>query len=287
MKRAAENWDAPVILTTNVQFFESIYSNKSSRLRKLHNMAESIIVFDEMHMIPAEYFQPCMAAVEQLVKFYGSTVLFLTATMPDFPTLCEKYCGHKIEMSPLVANKSDFDTFAGCDFEVLNSLCDEEIAELAMKSKNALIVCNSKRRALSIYSSVMGRKAFLSTSMTPKHRSRVIDGIKRDLKNNVGITVVSTSLIEAGVDLDFDAVFRELCGLDSILQSAGRCNREGRKGKFLTYIFDADGNVNSEMGVKQSVMKRLLKEHGSDLRNEKLIESYYDEFYRFKADSIE
>lgn len=113
---AAENWDAPMIVTTNVQFFESIYGNKSSKLRKFHNMSNCVFVFDEIHTLPAEFFVPCMKAIDALTCDYGSEAIFLTATMPDFANLAYKYLNKKIEICNLVPYCKEFSAFEKCNY---------------------------------------------------------------------------------------------------------------------------------------------------------------------------
>ncbi len=282
MKKSAENFDAPIVLTTNVRFFESIYSNRSSRLRKLHNLTESVLVFDEIHTLPIKYFQPCFSAIEQLTENYKSTAIFMTATMPDFADLCERYVRRRMGITLLIKDKRGFSAFHNCGFEYLGECDDERIAILAAQNKSALIIVNSRKKAVELYNAAVGNKVHLSTSMTPNDRAAAFKKIRAALDNGEQITVVSTSLIEAGVDLDFDTVYRELAGLDNILQSAGRCNREGKKSNCTTYIFECDGAGSSELEAKMSITRRLIDKYGAGgLRADECIKEYYDEIYKF------
>lgn len=284
LRKAAENWDAPIVLSTNVQFFESIYSNRSSKLRKLHNMADSVLVFDEIHLMPIKYFQPCLSAVEQLTRDYGCTAIFMSATMPDFSALSGEYA-RKMNFTPLITDRVDFSAFYNSDFEYLGECGDERLAERAACNDSSLIIVNSRSRAKELYSAVAGNKVHLSTAMTPVDRAAAIAGIRSALNNGDKITVISTSLIEAGVDLDFEFVFRELSGLDNILQAAGRCNREGKRDRGTTYIFESSGetaNRDAELEAKRSIARCLIEKYGaSGLRDPECIQEYYNEVYAF------
>lgn len=281
MQKAAENWDASIIITTNVQFFESIYDNHSSRLRKFHNMADSVIVFDEIHTLPIDLFVPCMKAVEQLTTRYQAKAIFLTATMPDFASLVEKYVGRKWEMVPLVPIKEDFVYFEKCKYEWLEG---ELLSDLNVE-KNNLLIFNKRKTAEKYYREYEGKKYYLSTYLTPVDRSKKIAEIKEILaEGKEKIAVFSTSLIEAGVDVDFDVVYRELNGIDSILQSGGRCNREGKRSKeeSLVKLFETEGNLSREMQKKANIAKGCIKTFGvNNIASEECIRAYFDELYAY------
>lgn len=238
LKRTAENWDASIIVTTNVQFFESIYGNRGSELRKLHNIADSVIVFDEAHMFPSRFFQPCLEAVQILTQRYHCEAVFMTATMPDFHTWMHEFGCSGVKTLDLTEDKSSFSVFNRCKIENLGQLSSEKLVSLAEEAQNTLIVVNSRKAARQIYQLLPGLKYHLSTYMTHEDRSAVIDKVRNSLAKCEHFCLVSTSLIEAGVDLDFDLVFRELAGLDNLLQTAGRCNREGKKQDCRTYSFE-------------------------------------------------
>lgn len=288
LKKVCENWDAPLIVTTNVQFFQSFYHRKSSRLRKLHNIADSVIVFDEVHMMPIPFLQPCLRAVGYAVKYLGSEAFFLSATMPDFGELFGKYakgCGY----DELISDKSDFKAFRNCGFMFLGQTDWERLAQMSDENDSSLIIVNSRRSAGRLYDMCRGmdRKVYcLSTYLTPNDRTRLIAEIRKALHNNEKITVISTSLIEAGVDLDFQAVYREIAGIDSILQSAGRCNREGRKDNCYTYIFIAEeGMPKRELEMKAQISRELL-ESGKDIAEPGVITEYYNRLYSFRDGDI-
>ncbi len=285
IRRSTENWDAPLIVTTNVQFFESIYHNKSSRLRKLHNMAESVIIFDEVHMMPVEFLQPCLRGVGFITQTLGAQAVFMSATMPDFSELIARYAT-AANPHDLITDKRLFGAFRNCACRDLGSICDEELLERAGAHESSLIILNSRRRARKLYEQCTGRRFYLSTYMTPKHRSRTIAQI-RELLGKERLTVVSTSLVEAGVDLDFEAVFRETAGLDSVIQSAGRCNREGRRNEGFMYVFESEGaEIPRSLKMKANICRALLKEYG-DIFSQECVREYYRRLYMMNESAIE
>jgi len=285
LKRSTENWDAPVIITTSVQFFQSLYHYKSSGLRKLHNIGDSVIVFDEVHMLPEMYLQPCLRAIGFITEYLKSEVLFLSATMPDFSELFERYSGNAA-YDELIKDKSSFGFFQKCRYTDLGKTDIESIAVKADDYDSSLIIVNSRKTARKMYKLLSGKKYHLSTYMTPHDRSETIKQIRADLANGEKITVVSTSLVEAGVDLDFQAVFRQLAGLDSILQSGGRCNREGRMEYGDVYIFETDEVICGDMKIRAGIVKDML-EKGSDITSEECIREYYRRIFRYSDDIIE
>lgn len=286
-RRSAENWEASVIITTNVQFFESIYSNRSSKLRRLHNLQDSIIVFDEVHMMPTDYLAPCLRAVGYLAKRFHCEALFLTATMPDFRAVFERYTDVKLKIQDLITDTSSFPAFRNCRYQFLGKTENERLSELAAEQDNALIVVNSRRKARELYALLPEPKYHLSTYLTAYDRSRIIKEIRGDLKNNRKITVVATSLIEAGVDLDFACVFRELSGLDSILQAGGRCNREGRRPTDCpVFIFEGEASKCGDLSVRQNIAKAILQTYGEQINTPEAISAYYAELYAYRARDI-
>lgn len=286
LKKTCENWDAPLIITTSVQFFQSLYHYKGSALRKLHNLRDSVIVFDEIHLIPTNLLRPCLKAVGYITKYLNSEALFLSATMPDYSKLFDKFLPD-VNYNKLVTDRTDFKHFKKCEYEDKGKTTLETIAENASQCKNALIVVNTKKTAAELYKLVQGEKYHLSANMTPAHRSRVIEVVRKKLKNGEHITVVSTSLVEAGVDLDFNTVFRQLSGLDSILQAGGRCNREGKDDKGYVYVFDIDETYRkgSDLAMRINKTKGLLKKY-SDITSYDCIKEYYDGIFDFNQSRI-
>ena len=286
LKKTCENWDAPLIITTSVQFFQSLYHYKGSALRKLHNLRDSVIVFDEIHLIPTNLLRPCLKAVGYITKYLNSEALFLSATMPDYSKLFDKFLPD-VNYNKLVTDRTDFQYFKKCEYEDKGKTTLETIAENASQCKNALIVVNTKKTAAELYSLVQGEKYHLSANMTPAHRSRVIEEVRKKLEKGEHITVVSTSLVEAGVDLDFNTVFRQLSGLDSILQAGGRCNREGNDDKGYVYVFDIDETYRkgSDLAMRINKTKGLLKKY-SDITSYDCIKEYYDGIFDFNQSRI-
>ena len=286
LKKTCENWDAPLIITTSVQFFQSLYHYKGSALRKLHNLRDSVIVFDEIHLIPTNLLRPCLKAVGYITKYLNSEALFLSATMPDYSKLFDKFLPD-VNYNKLVTDRTDFKYFKKCEYEDKGKTTLETIAENASQCKNALIVVNTKKTAAELYKLVQGEKYHLSANMTPAHRSRVIEVVRKKLENGEHITVVSTSLVEAGVDLDFNTVFRQLSGLDSILQAGGRCNREGKDDKGYVYVFDIDETYRkgSDLAMRINKTKGLLKKY-SDITSYDCIKEYYDGIFDFNQSRI-
>lgn len=227
---ASENWDAPVIVTTAVQFFESLYSNRSSQCRKLHNMANSVIIFDEAQMLPTCHLKPCVGAIANLAAHFRSTVVLCTATQPVLSDLFQQFCPELQikELCPQVADA--FRKFRRVTYRDGGTLSDEALAGELSQQEQVLCIVNTRKAAQQIYELLPEEGSFhLSTLMYPAHRKAVLDTIRQRLHDGLPCRVVSTSLIEAGVDVDFPTVYREIAGLDSIAQAAGRCNREGKR----------------------------------------------------------
>lgn len=285
LKKSAENWDAPFIITTSVQFFESLYHYKGSKLRKLHNLADSVIIFDEVHLLPLKLLQPCLRAVGHITKYLNSEAVFLSATMPDYGELFRKYIPD-CSVTELITDKKDFEYFRKCSYTYLGFVDYDSIAERADGCNSSLIIVNKRKTAREIYKKLSGNKFHLSTFMTPHDRSEVIGEIRRLLKEKQPVTVVSTSLIEAGVDLDFEAVFRELAGLDSILQAGGRCNREGLRDSGEVFVFETDEPIQKELEIRASIVKDFLR-NGVDIASEEAVELYYKRLFNFKEKEIE
>lgn len=285
LKKATENWDVPFVITTSVQFFQSLYHYKSSGLRKLHNIGDSIIIFDEIHMLPAEMLQPCLRGIGYITKYLNSEAIFLSATMPDYSMFFNTYLSN-CNITELIKDKSDFDYFRKCTYINLGKTDFDNILEKADKYTSSLIIVNSRKSAREVYKSVSGKKYHLSTYMTPNDRSRIIEEIKTDLENNVKITVVSTSLVEAGVDFDFEVVFRQIAGFDSILQSGGRCNREGKRQNGDVFVFETDEALYGDMKVRANIARSLMNEY-DDITLPQCIEDYYNRLFDFNENIIE
>lgn len=260
---ACENWDAPIVVTTNVQFFESLYAAKSSRCRKLHNIAESVVILDEAQLLPSEHLSPVIDSIGQLTKHYRTSLILSTATQPTLNAPRRNSFG-KVELAGL----GDVRELAPDPARLHRELervsvslpanrqhrraWDELAAELADHSQ-VLCIVNRRNDAEALWRKLPQDESsiHLSARMCGAHRAQVIARIRQRLQDGQTVRVVSTQLVEAGVDLDFPVVYRAMAGLDSIAQAAGRCNREGR--------LAAKGRVNVFHPPKASPSGLLLK----------------------------
>ena len=305
MQLAAENWDKPVVVTTNVQFFESLYANKSSKCRKLHNMANSVIIFDEAQMLPVDYLKPCIAAMEELIDRYGSSVVLCTATQPALQSLFQKE-RNAIELCPRMEEQFRF--FERVRYKNLGYLSEEELISRLEGGFQTLCIVNTRKKAQKLYQKLKGEGCYhLSTSMYPKHRKRVLEQIRKrlDKKNPQKCIVIATSLVEAGVDLDFRTVYRQLAGIDSMIQAAGRCNREGEydvsESNVFIFQFDEKETVSgqrqqidvaksliadeaeiSDLGTIKTYFERLYYLRGEDLDKKKILQEFQKGKYNFR-----
>lgn len=238
---AMENWDHPLVVTTNVQLFESLFSDRPSRCRKNHNLARSVIVLDEVQNIPDGYLDPCLAALDELATNYGTSVVLCTATQPSF----EGHWLHDIHPRELVSvgNRHEELFESRVRYELIGEVTIDDLIDHLSNQEQALCIVSTRKAAGILYEElcrVVGRDGVfhLSALMVPAHRSQVFAQIRQRLEEGLTCRVISTQLIEAGVDLDFPVVLREIAGVDSIRQAAGRCNREGRCVLGKTLVFD-------------------------------------------------
>lgn len=260
---ATENWDAPVIVTTAVQFFESLYANRSSKCRKLHNIANSVIIFDEAQMIPSNNLRPCVAAIAELVRAYNATAVLCTATQPAIDEMLLEYSKKEsvVELCPDVEGM--FEKFRRTSFEKEGRLTTDELVSRLESQQQVLCIVNTRKFAQEVYEALPSEGRFhLSTLMCPVHRKQKLDEIRERLKSGKTCRVVSTSLIEAGVDVDFPRVFREMAGLDSILQAAGRCNREGKRSaeSSIVTVFESENKVNKLIAVNRDAAEETVRD---------------------------
>ena len=286
--RATENWDMPVVVTTAVQFFESLFANRSSKCRKLHNLAKSVIIFDEAQMLPVPYLRPCVSAIAQLVKGYGTSAVLCTATQPALDRIFQEFLPERpcVELCP--QEMFHRETFQRVTFIREGKLSWEAIAERISEQKQALCIVNSRKSAQKIYGLLDPEGAFhLSTLMYPAHRKSALTEIRARLKLGLPCRVVSTSLIEAGVDVDFPAVFREEAGLDSILQAAGRCNREGKRSAIesIVTIFQSETPPPSLFEIPVAAGCQALKQYDQPDSPE-AIRCYFQELLDLKGPEV-
>ena len=287
MQLASENWDKPVVVTTNVQFFESLFANKSSKCRKLHNIANSVIIFDEAQMLPTDYLKPCIAVMEELAANFRSSIVLCTATQPALSPFFQRKMP-VTELCPRVEEQFRF--FERVTFQNVGTISEDELIEKLQKEEQALCIVNTKKRAQRLYQKMKGEGVFhLSTAMYPKHRRRVLDKIRQLVKDGKRCILISTSLVEAGVDLDFCTVYRQLAGVDSMIQAAGRCNREGKRDAqdSFAYLFQFEEKEYVPGQQLQIDVSKMLLSEGEDISSLHGIEKYFEALYHFRGESLD
>lgn len=276
-KLATENWDAPLIVTTNVQFFESLFANKPSKCRKLHNIANSVIIFDEAQMLPIDYLLPCTEIIKELTEHYNCCVVLCTATQPSLNKFFDNKPIEIIDNPKLYYNALKRTTI-----KVLGNRTESELAALLKEHRQVLCIVGTKRKAQEIFNLLKDEVGIyhLSTNMYPAHRKRVLEEIRQKLKNGEICRVISTSLIEAGVDVDFPSVYRQMDALDSIVQAAGRCNREGKRSaeESIVYVFSFVGDTGTLRTREKEVTQQIIKEY-DDISSPEAITAYFDELH--------
>ena len=245
-KLSTENWDASLIVTTSVQFFESLFANRPSQCRKLHNMAGSVIILDEVQMLPVRFLQPCIAALRLLARRYGSSIVLCTATQPALmksDMLENGFLPEEVrDIVPASALPPLFRIFQRTQLLQAGMLDDAALSRRLAGERQVLCIVNSRAHARELFL-MLGESEenfHLSARMTPQHRVRVLGSVRERLAAGLPCRVISTSLIECGVDISFPVVWREKNGLDVLAQSAGRCNREGREPSGLVCCFSSD-----------------------------------------------
>lgn len=238
---ATENWDAPLIVTTNVQLFESMFAASTTPCRKLHRLANSIIILDEAQTLPVELLKPTLHALRELVSNYGCTVVLCTATQPALEKRDDFSIGLE-GVRPIIPDAPRlFEIMRRVRVEHIGTLGDNDLANRIAAEHQVLCIVNTRRHAAELFDRVYAKAPgvfHLSTLMCGAHRRQVLDEVGQRLSKQLPCRVISTQLIEAGVDIDFPVVYRAAAGFDSIAQAAGRCNREGKEPLGTTYVFD-------------------------------------------------
>jgi CRISPR-associated endonuclease/helicase Cas3 len=260
---AAENWDAPIVVTTTVQLFESLFSNMRGKSRKLHRLANCVIILDEAQALPATLLDPILHALRELCEHYGTTVVLSTATQPAFDAVP---VFNTLPATDIVRNAGQlYDRLRRVTYEwqTESKLDWVDVADLMRSEEQSLVVLNTKADALALLDALDDSDALhLSTLLCGAHRRKVIATVRDCLRQGQPCRLVSTQVIEAGVDLDFPLVLRALGPLDAIIQSAGRCNREGRLERGRVIVFEPEvmrlpkGSYQRATGVTQSLVNR-------------------------------
>ena len=291
LQLSTENWDYPIIVTTNVQLFESLFSNKRSACRKLHNIVNSVIILDEVQTLPLCFYKPIVHTLNTLKRVFGSSILFTTASQP---ILSGRIVGANRNASfdalqsvhEIIPQESQLhDKLRRVELQFLEgAMTYDNMAEELSKYQRVLCIVNTRRDAKELYDRLPkeGICLHLSRMMCPAHVSFTIQRIKEALHSHSSqpIRVIATQLIEAGVDIDFPVVFRQEAGLDSILQAAGRCNREGKHKICTTYVFSLGEEHPLPIGyITQTNNARLNMGRNLDWFAPETMKSYFEQLY--------
>jgi CRISPR-associated endonuclease/helicase Cas3 len=277
--RAAENWDAPVVVTTNVQLYDSLFANSRSRCRRLHRLAGSVIVLDEAQSLPVHVLEPCLAALEELVRYYGCSVVLCTATQPAIVKRADFRIGLEKPREIVDDVAALFAALRRTEVEVVEHKSDEDLVERLLDESQALCIVNTRKHAAELFAGLCARSpdgAFhLSAMMCPEHRSEILERIRTALCAGNECRLVSTQVVEAGVDVDFPLVLRAMAGLDSIAQAAGRCNREGRLERGIVEVFETEWRPPTSVKGAAADAREVLPDHRDDLLSPAAIEAYF------------
>ena len=281
---ATENWDAPIMVTTNVQFFESLFAAKTSRCRKLHNIVNSVVVLDEAQLLPPEFLNPVLHVMRDLAKGYGVSMVLSTATQPAFSPR-PKFHGLEGVRELMADPDALYSNLERVDVHLpkRGNGCQDwaQIANELQQFSSVLCIVNSRKDCRELHQLMPKDTIHLSALMCGEHRSRVIAEIKRRLRSGVPTRVISTQLVEAGVDIDFPVVYRAMAGLDAVAQAAGRCNREGRlSGKGLVVVFEPPKGAAPGLLLKaqQSGREIMQLAEGNPLVRDQF-EKYFRHYY--------
>lgn len=294
----AENWDTSLIVTTTVQLFESLLGCGTGKCRKLHNIARSIIILDEVQMLPVHLLTPILDVLRELVAHYGVTVVLCTATQPDF----ESRQGFEgladvREIIPLPMQKRHFATLKRVEYQLPTAgetWTWEQVATCVQAERQILVILNTRRDATGLLDILMSDDTFgekdhstlfhLSTRLCGAHRQVVLEEVRRRLKHNEPCRLIATQVIEAGVDVDFPLVMRAVGPLDRIVQAAGRANREGKMAHPATVIVfhPADGHLpKGSYLLGSDITNRVLKNESADLHDPNLYQEYFRKYYDY------
>jgi len=292
---ASENWDAPLIVTTNVQFFESLFASRTSRCRKIHNIVNSVVILDEAQLLPPDFLKPVLEVIKELQQDYGVTFLFSTATQPALGphvTMDYKFSGipdlREIIPDPLAL----YGQLRRTSVEVIDGLAAplswNALASRFTVHDSVLCIVNRRDDARILWEKMPAGTFHLSALMCGAHRSERIVEIKESLVAKQTTRVVSTQLVEAGVDFDFPVVYRALAGLDSVAQAAGRCNREGLLAQGIVHIFLPESTIPAgHLRQAAEIGRQLLVEDATDPLSPKRFESFFKQFYWLRAGRLD
>ena len=271
---ASENWDAPVVVTTSVQFFESLYANRTSRCRKLHRIPGSVVVFDEVQTFPVNLLAPVRHVLRELTAHYGTTALLCTATQPVLLEGAREI---------VLEKEKEFAAVAG-RFEILMPPSEEAMSWDALAAEvraheQVMAIVHRRDDAQELAERVGDDCLHLSARMCAAHRSVVLEEVKRRLRRGEPCRLVSTQLVEAGVDVDFPEVYRAFAGADSLAQAAGRCNREGQGYGRLHVFFGPSKPPKGILRTAEGVARTMWREGVLDLTAPGTFADYFRRLY--------
>ena len=287
LRLAMENWDGPVIVTTAVQFFESLFANRTTSCRKLHNIANSVVILDEAQTLPLRLLMPCVTALDELSRNWATTVVLCTATQPALGDLVLPGGFQDVaELAP--RPKRLYRALKRTRIVHKGEMNDDSLAARIRDAHQVLCIVNTRRHARELYLSLINLEGqhHLTTLMCPRHRSAVLRKVRQHLHDDEPVRLIATSLVEAGVDIDFPVVWRAEAGLDSIVQAAGRCNRENRVESGDVHVFrPAPGpgrRPPPDVGQFADVA-RWIMEHFEDPASLGAIDAYFRRLYKVKG----
>ncbi|MEC9435124.1 MAG: CRISPR-associated endonuclease Cas3'' [Pseudomonadota bacterium] len=288
LRLAMEDWAAPIVVTTNVQLFESLFAARPSRARKLHNLAGAVIVLDEAQALPRDLLSPTLKMIDTLVRAYGCSVVLCTATQPAFDSARLKGGGLALAGRELAPDPDGLaQRLRRATVRIAGALSDDELIEALGETEQGLVIVNTRAHALALFHAAKAAEldgvVHLTTRQCAAHRLEILADIRARLKPGGGAPcrVIATSLVEAGVDLDFPRVWRAEAGLDSIVQAAGRCNREGRRpaeDSLVTVFAAPDHPGSAEVRKLADAMRRVAKTH-KDLLSPTAMRAWFEEVY--------
>ena len=293
LRLASENWDAPIVVTTAVQFFESLFADRSSRCRKLHNIAGSVIILDEAQMLPLNLLLPIMQAIKELAQNYRCSVVMCTATQPAVQAENGFYRGFENVREIAPKPTALFDKLRRTTVQHIGTQTDADLLAKLAEHPQMLIIVNNRRHARSLYDQAkpLDGTFHLTTLMCAKHRSQKLDEIRGRLKSGEPCRVIATSLIEAGVDVDFPLVMRAEAGLDSVAQAAGRCNREGKRPSENSFVWifapEEQWKAPPELAAQAAVMRLTADSFSDDLLSTQAVAAYFAELYQLKGSELD
>ena len=288
LRLATQNWDAPIVVTTAVQFFESLFANRPSRCRKLHNIANSIVILDEAQTLPLRHLRPCVAALDELARNWRTTVVLCTATQPAL-TKTDQFPDGFDAPRELAPNPHQLhDALKRTRLKQAGTVSDSELAGRLRMTPQVLCIVNTRRHARELYEMLRDAPGalHLSTLMCAVHRRERLNEVRERLKGGAPVQLVATSLVEAGVDIDFPEVWRAEAGLESILQAAGRCNREGTSESGDVFVFRPDDTEGRspppEIGQLADAARSVMRSH-EDPASLEAIRAYFSRVYWVKT----